>query len=145
MGPWWHWLCASCAHHRLRSAALHDTHGRTPSARLTAGCLTTSCHMPSDEQKRALYYPRSGFSVGARKTAAMKADVLWQCVTYCALQTPSGLRGPNLRARIDLRGLRTTKPCFNWYTSDQPSITWHEENMKWFSDVICGTCIIGPQ
>ena len=21
----WHWLCASCAHHRLRSAVLHDT------------------------------------------------------------------------------------------------------------------------
>ena len=22
---WWHWLWASCAHHRLRSAVLHDT------------------------------------------------------------------------------------------------------------------------
>ena len=41
----WHWLWASCAHHRLRSAVLHDTNmGAHPLRYYAVGCLTTSRH-----------------------------------------------------------------------------------------------------
>ena len=42
---WRHWLWASCAHHRLRSAVLHDTNmGARPLRYYAVGCLTTSRH-----------------------------------------------------------------------------------------------------
>ena len=42
---WCHWLWASCAHHRLQSAVLHDTNmGTRPLRYYAVGCLTTSRH-----------------------------------------------------------------------------------------------------
>ena len=42
---WCHWLWASCAHHRLWSAVLHDTNmGARPLRYYAVGCLTTSRH-----------------------------------------------------------------------------------------------------